>query len=82
MSRAVKLLKESSEADSDQLYNLARAVHGLGITDLAAMLYRDILSSPTQYRWKCEAAYNLHIILVQSGSIDEAQRILEQHIRF
>jgi tetratricopeptide (TPR) repeat protein len=79
-------------------YNIARAMHDLGIVHMAAELYMSILdrngppscigSNGSQTRippWinvKRDAAYNLLHILRQSGSVRLALAVMHEHLMF
>lgn len=68
---------------NDQLghfqFNLARGLHGAGFLNLAAQEYTRLIASNSIYRR--DAAYNLHLIYLSSGSPDLARKILHEHCR-
>jgi general transcription factor 3C polypeptide 3 (transcription factor C subunit 4) len=61
-------------------YNIARALHGIGINHLAIKYYEKALK-PLQGYEKA-AAYNLSLIYMTTGSPQLAQRILYDHSKW
>ncbi|KAI9357693.1 hypothetical protein DFJ73DRAFT_820836 [Zopfochytrium polystomum] len=79
--RYSELLGSNQEA----LYNIGRALHQLGLVHLAVGYYEQVLEKSKEMEdptvdLKAEAAYNLALIHVASGSSAVAQRLLYEHI--
>jgi general transcription factor 3C polypeptide 3 (transcription factor C subunit 4) len=75
--RALALLHHYLTVVGDEgNYNVARAYHMLGLFDLATIYYRRALNG----MFKEEAAFNLHLLMLQSGECDLAAHILANYI--
>ncbi|KAJ3326306.1 General transcription factor IIIC, polypeptide 3 [Boothiomyces sp. JEL0866] len=69
-----KLMNRDSESD----YNLARAYHHVGLVHIAIPIYERCLE--TEFRY--DAAYNLHLIYIESGSYQLAKQVLRRYCTF
>ncbi|KAJ3262084.1 General transcription factor IIIC, polypeptide 3 [Boothiomyces macroporosus] len=69
-----RLMNNSSESD----YNVARAFHHVGLIHVAIPIYERCLD--TEYG--TDAAYNLHLIYIESGSYLLAKQVLKQCCTF
>lgn len=67
---------EDAARSPEAAFNVARACHMLGITDLAVVLYRRALGG----RLAPSAAFNMHLIMVQSGQMQLAAHLLAAHV--
>lgn len=70
-------------------YNIARALHQLGLLSGAVHFYKLVLESPPsklildnseRLNLSREAAYNLHLIYMQSNNFELARIYLEDYI--
>ena len=76
--RAIALLFHYAELEPEAgLYNLGRAFHFLGISDLAIEYYQRALTGPFQE----EAAFNLHLLFMLSGERELASHIIQKYIQ-
>ncbi|TPX48795.1 hypothetical protein SeMB42_g02468 [Synchytrium endobioticum] len=83
-----ELEKESPEA----AYNVGRALHQVGLRNLAYVYYQRVLNASDHDRdddgglakekqnLKMEAAYNLHLLLCESGNAHDAAELLQKYI--
>lgn len=87
----LKKYQELREPDMSQEtnYNIARSLHQIGLFSGASHFYKLVLETPPSkliqdnselLDLKCEAAYNLHLIYIQSGNPDLATIYLNQYI--
>lgn len=67
--------------DAEASYNLARAYHFLGLVSYAIKYYQEVLHRANQGdgALKCEAAHNLAVIYVQSGSHELARQLYREY---
>ncbi|KAJ3251814.1 transcription factor TFIIIC subunit tfc4 [Chytriomyces hyalinus] len=69
----------------EALYNVGRAFHQIGLNHIAVEYYEKVLAADdgNESLWPIrEAAYNMSMILVASGSNAYAQAILQKHLHF
>ncbi|KAI8841874.1 hypothetical protein BJ741DRAFT_593510 [Chytriomyces cf. hyalinus JEL632] len=69
----------------EALYNVGRAFHQIGLNHIAIEYYEKVLAADdgNESLWPIrEAAYNMSMILVASGSNAYAQAILQKHLHF
>ncbi|XP_014219424.1 general transcription factor 3C polypeptide 3 [Copidosoma floridanum] len=87
MNTYATLREEQGQQESD--YNMARVFHQLGLLPAAMKFYKKVLESPqpelvrqneTLLDLKREAAFNLHLIYLQSGNQDLARMYIEDYI--
>ncbi len=62
-------------------YNFARVCHITGLLSRAEPLYRMVLELPVEI-FKKNAAYNLHLMYLQSENHQLAKQAIEEHCRF
>jgi general transcription factor 3C polypeptide 3 (transcription factor C subunit 4) len=63
-------------------YNFGRAFHQLELNNHAVHHYKKVLETDVYQQYSRQAAYNLSLIYISSGSIELAQTILRQHCNF
>ncbi|TPX37605.1 hypothetical protein SmJEL517_g00634 [Synchytrium microbalum] len=75
---------ELSEQSAEAAYNVARALHQCGLRELALDYYNHVLSAPAELgkqNLKREAAYNVHLLLMERGDSKEAFNVLREYIQ-
>ncbi len=91
LERGLALVRQASEAEGGSAawkYNLGRAYHGVGMAEEAEACYRQCIrqrenkeeEEDERMAVERDAAFNLHLLLVAAGRMEEAAQIMDKHL--